>query len=445
MDQDCPITYSPGPVVAREIASARFREFDKLEITAFLLEIGSTKITKELMSIFPQFTIRILSERKADIEKEVIEQHLCPRFTELFLYPDLRLDLIVGMTAAQFSETLHNLFSCWDQGYSEEAIHEPPTQKNRIRLCRKLVFPWLYEEAIEPSMIMKVKSLLNSFATDYCQLENENQRKTALDALALKIGEISRPYFERRTKSIFQGTYQAPAGEPFLGELWRLVLEYSHISFLMRETQKIDHDQYIPENILQKELRKTGCSPMTFLSLPERIRLDTLAKAEKNYEANQLHHFQEEYDELNRHALIPWKRSEKELRKLFDLLNTSGALRSTGYYTFKQHFLIYTIDNPEFGPAKRKILWTDKFPYYCLVQMVEALEANGYIRMSIFPGRGRVKYFTLIKYHFLNPFGKNFSDEALRQSVNKKNEDDDEEFLKKVLNAIRKRLLDQNS
>lgn len=442
MDQDCPITYSPGPVVAREMALARFAKFEKFGLTASLLEIESTMITKELMSIFPQFTIRILSERKLDIEKEVIEQHLCPRFTELFLYPDLRLDLIVGMTASQLSETLHNLFACWDQGYSEEAIHEPPTQENRIRLCRKLVFPWLYEEAIEPSMIMKVKSLFNSFATDYCQLENENQRKTALDALALKIGEIPRPYFERHTKSIFQGTYQAPAGEPFLGEIWRLVLEYSYISFLMKETKKIDLDQYIPENILQKELRKTGCTPMTFLSLPERIKLETLAKAEKNYEVNQLHHFQEEYDELNRHALIPWMRSEKELKKLFDLLNTSGALRSTGYYTFKQHFLIYTMNISEFGPAKRQILWTDKFPYYCLIQMVEALEANGYIRTSIFPGRGRVKYFTLIKFHFRNPFGKNFSNDALRQSDNKNNQNFDEEFLKKVLNVIREGLLD---
>jgi hypothetical protein len=196
--------------------------------------------------------------------------------------------------------------------------------------------------------------------------------------------------------------------------------------------------------MLQKELRKTNCTPNAFLNFSDRVRIDILAKAEINYEANKSIRSQEDLDEQNIHALIPWKRKEEELRKLFDLLNTSGALRSTGYYTFKQHFLIYTMDNPEFGPAKRQILWTDKFPYYCLVQMVKALEANGYIGMSIFPGRGRVKYFSLIKYHFLNPFGKNFSVEALRQSVNKKSKDD-KEFLKKVLNAIGKGLLDKNS
>ena len=443
MDQDCPITYSPGLVVASEMALARYEEFEKLEITASLLEIESTKITKELISIFPQFTKRVLSERKEDIKREVIEQHLCSRFAELFLYPDLRLDLIIGMTAAQLSENLDDLFTHWDQGYSGESIHEPPTQAYPTRLCRKLIFPWLYKGAIKPTMIMKVKTLFNSFATDYCQLENENQRKIALDALVSKIREIPRPYFERRTKSIFHGTYQAPAGESFMGEVWKLVLEYSYISFLEKETEKINHDQHMPENILQKELRKTGCTPNTFLSLREEVRLDILAKAERNYEINKLHFFQEEYDELNKHALIPWKRSEKELRKLFDLLNTSGALKSTGYYTFEQHFLIYAMDNPEFGPAKRQILWTDKFPFYCLFHMIEILEKKVYIGTSIFTGRGRVKYFNLIRNHFLNPSGKNFTNEALRQSVNKKKAGGEDEFIEKVLNAIEKGQLDQ--
>jgi hypothetical protein len=445
MDPDCPIIYSPGLVVARDLALERYKEFDKIEDTTLLFEIGSIKITKALIAVFPQFTKHVLSERMEDIEKEVIQKHLCSKFAALFLYSDLRDNLIMGIPENQMAGIFNDLFSHWEQGFSGELVPEPLTQINLTRQYRKLVFPWLYEKSITLGMIKKVKTLFSLFITSYFEIEDDIKRKIAVVALASKIEEIPRSYFERRTKSIFKGTYQAPAGESFLGGTWELVLEYSYLSFLLKETKKINHGQYISENMLQKELRKTNCTPNAFLNFSDGIRIDILAKAEINYEVNKSFRSQEDLDEQNIHALIPWKKSEKELRKLFDLLNTSGALRSTGYYTFKQHFLIYTMDNPEFGPVKRKILWTDKFPYYCLVQMVEALEANGYIGMSIFPGRGRVKYFSLIKYHFLNPFGKNFSDEALRQSVNKKSIDDDEEFLKKVLNAIGKGLLDQNS
>jgi hypothetical protein len=247
MDPDCPIIYSPGLVVARDLALERYKEFDKIEDTTLLFEIGSIKITKALIAVFPQFTKHVLSERMEDIEKEVIQKHLCSKFAALFLYPDLRDNLIMGIPENQMLDIFNDLFSHWEQGFSGELVPEPLTQINLTRQYRELVFPWLYEEPIKGTMILKVQILFNSFATNYCQLENENQRKIALDALASKIEEIPRPYFERRTKSIFKGTYQAPAGESFLGGTWELVLEYSYLSFLLKETKKINNSNFALE------------------------------------------------------------------------------------------------------------------------------------------------------------------------------------------------------
>lgn len=442
MIRACPIVYNPGEITIEEWVYREYGTLSAYGIDEPLYEFSPNKFEKNTLGLnylsksiyknFPATAISII-ERVSELLFNKLLDTLCNEFSNLFLDSSLSAVIINRFSQDEFDEVFKKLFKLWKEGLASEKL---PIQLFNIEgnpIQRKLIMPWLYTP-VPTNMIIEVIQLVKNFQSSYSTCITVVDRHNAIESLRAKIGLISRQFFLGHRKDILSGTYTPLAGEPIQNSIESEVLDLGWLNTIKKEAELATNIQFGNEKVLLASLFEKGRTlHKGYLDLSPIHQNEVLNIANKEAiirEANTI---------LNPLAeilaiLIPWEKSESELKGLYLLLVKKNRIL-TGVASFKKFRTHFCYPDYISHGAIPKFVLCGHVKIYEIYKIVEALDRAEYIDVSEFEGRGDDPYCYLISNHFCRVVGKELTYKSVKQSI-KNGKQNNRSFLKGILEQI---------